>query len=182
MTAPFALWMTGLPSSGKSSITAALLKLLHKRSVDPVVLESDVFRKYFTPHATYSEDERVLFYQGIVLVAEGYVEHGVPVIIDATGNRREYRDLARKRLPVFAEVFVDCPLEVCKGRDPKGIYRKAQEGSSSTVPGLQSEYEPPLQADIHVRSDREDPESAAKRILDFMIASEWIPSRKLYRV
>src|SRR5579864_678572 len=104
MTRPFALWMTGLPSSGKSSITAALVKLLHQRNVDPVVLESDVFRKFFTPHATYSEEDRALFYQGIVNVAEGYLEHDVPVIIDATGNRRAYRELARQRLPVFSEV------------------------------------------------------------------------------
>jgi adenylylsulfate kinase len=182
MPKPFALWITGLPASGKSSITAALVARLRSRSVDPVVLESDVFRKYFTPHATYAEDDRILFYRGIVEVAGSFVEHEVPVIIDATGNRRAYRAPARERLPVFAEVFVECPLELCMERDPKGIYRKACDGSAGTVPGLQAQYEPPISPAVHIRSDREDPESAARKILDYLISSEWIPSRRLYRV
>jgi adenylylsulfate kinase len=182
MSKPFTLWMTGLPASGKSSISAVLVAQLRKRNIDPVVLESDVFRKYFTPHATYSEDDRVLFYQGMVEVAAAFVEHDIPVIIDATGNRRAYLAPARERLPVFAEVFVECPLEICVERDPKGIYRKARDGSATTVPGVQAEYEPPLHPEVRIRSDREDPESAARKILDFLISSEWIPSRKLYRV
>src|SRR5690349_6700187 len=113
MNKPFVLWITGLPSSGKSTIVAALVRLLRKRDVDPVVLESDVFRKYFTPNATHSEEERILFYQGMVEVAAGFVDHDVPVVIDATGNRRAYRAPARERFPAFAEVFVDCPLERC---------------------------------------------------------------------
>jgi adenylylsulfate kinase len=182
MTKPFALWLTGLPASGKSSISKVLLKLLRKRDIDPVILESDTFRKYFTPHTTHSEEDRVLFYQGMVEVASMFLSHDVPVLIDATGNRRVYRASARERFPLFAEVFVDCPLELCMERDPKGIYRKGREGLATTVPGLQTEYEPPLHPEIHIRSDRDDPETAARMILDFLISSEWIPSRKLYRV
>ena len=182
MERAFALWITGLPSSGKSSISAAVVDRLRKRSIDPVVLESDVFRRFFTPHATHSEEDRVLFYQGVVEVASRFLDHGVSVLIDATGNRRTYRAPARERFPLFAEVFVDCPLEICIERDPKGIYRKGLEGSATTVPGLQTEYEPPIHPEVHIRSDREDPESAARKIVDFLVGSEWIPSRKLYRV
>src|SRR6185295_18280242 len=181
MSKSFALWITGLPASGKSSICAELVARLRKRSIDPVVLESDVFRKYFTPHATYSEEDRVLFYRGMVEVAALFTDRGIPVILDATGNRRAYRAPARERLPLFAEVFVDCPLEVCIERDPKGLYRKAREGSTASLPGLQVEYEPPIHPEIQLHSDREDPESAARKILDFLISSEWIPARKLYR-
>jgi adenylylsulfate kinase len=182
MAKPFALWITGLPASGKSAITTALVAALRKRDVDPAVLESDAFRSYFTPHATYSEEDRLRFYRGIVHVAGMFIERHVPVIIDATGNLRAYRAPARERLPVFAEVFVDCPLDICVGRDPKGIYRKALEGSMTTVPGLQVEYESPLHPEVHVRADHEDPEAAARKIIDFLISSEWIPSRRLYRV
>src|ERR1051326_2207052 len=105
MERAFALWITGLPSSGKSSISAAVVDRLRKRSIDPVVLESDVFRRFFTPHATHSEEDRVLFYQGVVEVASRFLDHGVSVIIDATGNRRAYRAPARERFPLFAEVF-----------------------------------------------------------------------------
>jgi len=182
MEVPFVLWITGLPSSGKSSITEALLERLRRRSIDPVVLESDQFRKYFTPHAAYSEEDRVLFYQGLVEVAAMILRRGVPVIVDATGNRRAYRLPARERFPKFAEVFVDCPLEVCMARDPKGIYRRGLTGSATTVPGLQTEYEPPIHPEIHIHSDREEPDEGARKIMDFLISSEWIPSRRLYRV
>jgi adenylylsulfate kinase len=182
MDIPFALWITGLPASGKSTITAALVAGLRKRGIDPIVLESDVFRKHFTPHATHSEEDRVSFYQGIVEIAAMILDRGIPVVIDATGNRRAYRTPARERFPKFAEVFVECPLEVCMGRDPKGIYRKGIEGSASTVPGLQAEYEPPIHPELRIRSDHEDPDEAARKILDFLISSGWIPSRRLYRV
>lgn len=182
MKKPFALWMTGLPASGKSSITEALVDALNKRGVDPVVLESDVFRRFFTPHATHSEEDRVQFYRGIVNIAAMFVDRGVPVVIDATGNLRAYRQPARERLPRFAEVFVDCPLELCQRRDPKGIYRKALEGYATTVPGAQVPYEPPIHPEIHLRSDHVDPEDGARRILDFLVMNEWIPARQVYRV
>ena len=182
MDTAFALWITGLPASGKSTITAELVNRLRSRSVDPVVLESDVFRRYFTPQATHSEEDRVQFYKGMVEVAARFLERGVPVVIDATGNRRAYRAPARERFPLFAEVFVDCPLERCMERDPKGIYRMGVQGAATTVPGLQAEYEPPIHPEVHIRSDQEDPPDAARKILDFLIGSEWIPSRKLYRV
>ena len=182
MTPPFALWFTGLPASGKSSIAAAVATRLRARGVDPVVLESDVFRRYFTPQSTHSEEDRVHFYGGMVEVAAKFLDHGVPVLIDATGNRRAYRAPARERCSLFAEVFVDCPLEVCIERDPKGIYRKGIAGSAATVPGLQTEYEPPIHPEIHIQSDREDPDEAARKVVDFLIRGEWIPSRKLYRV
>lgn len=182
MTKPFVLWLTGLPASGKSSITAALVKLLHRRNLDPVVLESDVFRRAFTPQATHSEEERLQFYRGMVEVAGLFYDRDIPVILDATGNRRAYREPARKRFDRFAEVLVECPLEVCMERDPKGIYRRGREGTATTVPGLQAEYEPPVRPEVVIHSDREDPESAARRILDFLIACSWVPSRKLYRV
>ena len=182
MTTPFALWLTGLPGSGKSTVTQALVKLLRSRSIDPAVLESDTFRKYFSPHATYEEDDRERFYQGMVEVARMFLEKEIPVILDATGNRRAYRDPARKLLPAFAEIYVDCPLETCIERDPKGLYQKARAGQATHVPGLQAEYEPPLHPEVHLRSDREDPESAARKVLDFLIQAEWIPYRRAYRV
>lgn len=180
MTAPFALWITGLPASGKSSLTAALVAALRGRGIRPAVLESDVFRKYFTPRADYSPEDRERFYRGIVHTAEMFVDHGVPVIIDATGNRRAHRASARERLPIFAEVYVNCPLEICMTRDPKGIYRKAREGGATGVPGLQDEYEPPLRPEIEIHGDREDPDSAARKIIDFLVSQELIPARGMH--
>jgi adenylylsulfate kinase len=164
MAAGFAVWLTGLPSSGKSTIARALREALASRGIDAAVLESDVLRTVLMPEAGYDDDDRRSFYRAFSYVGELLVRHGVPVVFDATANRRAYRDDARM-LAKFVEVHVQCPIHVCMARDPKGLYRRAAAGAVATVPGLQTTYEPPLNADLVVLSDRETPDGAAQRIV-----------------
>jgi len=130
----FAVWITGLPASGKSTLAAAVKAHLAARGVDVVVLESDALRKVFTPDPRYDEKERDAFYRQMVYVGALLASHGVPVIFDATANRRAYREMARQQIPRFLEVYVDSRLETCVARDPKGIYRSALHGGANTVP------------------------------------------------
>jgi adenylylsulfate kinase len=160
----FAIWITGLPASGKSSITRELVAILNERGVSPAVLESDILRSILTPEPTYRPEERDRFYRQMVQVGEMLFRQGIPVIFDATANRREYRDLARSRISSFLEVLVDCPIELCKKRDPKGIYAAADQGKATDVPGVQSPYEPPLEPDVIV-DGREDPRIGVKAIV-----------------
>lgn len=165
MCPAFAVWMTGLPASGKSTITRALVDELAARGVDVAVLESDALRPVLTPHATYSEEERETFYEAMTYIGSLLVRHGVPVIFDATANRRAYRAGARAAIERFIEVYVDSPLDRCIARDPKGIYRKAQSGDASTVPGLQAFYEAPAPADVIVPGHDVSPETSAHTIV-----------------
>jgi adenylylsulfate kinase len=144
----FAVWITGLPSSGKSSVTGELVQELHELGVPVLVLESDEMRAILTPEATYSPAERDRFYQTLVLIGALATRNGINVIFDATANRRAYREHARSVIPAFIEAYIECPLEVCMNRDPKGIYGRARSGAASTVPGLQMPYEPPLSPEI----------------------------------
>jgi adenylylsulfate kinase len=161
----FAVWVTGLPASGKSTLVASLKAQLDNRGVDVAVLESDVLREVLTPHPCFDEEERELFYGQMVYIGALLTRHGVPVIFDATANRRRYRDRARQQIPRFLEVYVSCPLEICIARDPKGIYREAIAKAANTVPGLQSTYEYPEQPDVVVRSDQETLQIAAARVI-----------------
>ena len=161
----FALWITGMPASGKSSVAQELVKKMREYGVPVVVLESDRMRTVLTPHATYEEGERDRFYQTLVFIGDIIAKNGVNVIFDATANRRAYRERARLLIPRFLEVYVQCPLEVCISRDPKGIYRRAKKGETSTVPGLQSPYEPPLNAEV-LLDCRNPPDASAEQILD----------------
>lgn len=102
------------------------------------------------------------------------VEHGVPVIFDATANRRRYRDDGRAAIPRFLEVYAECPLEVCMARDPKGIYRKAAAGGSNSMPGLQAAYEPPESPGPVVYCESESPEDAARRIVSHLEAKGYL--------
>ncbi|HWR71761.1 MAG TPA: adenylyl-sulfate kinase [Nitrospirota bacterium] len=160
----FGIWITGLPASGKSSVASELALRLRDRGVPVVVLESDALRKVLTPEPSYSEEERDCFYGMLVGIGELIARSGVPVIFDATANRRAYRDRARSRIPRFIEVFIDCPLEVCKKRDPKGIYARAASGAPGTVPGTQAPYEPPLRPEV-VMDCRSTPSQGAELVL-----------------
>lgn len=164
----FAIWISGLPASGKSLLSAALVRRLAERDVRAAVLESDVLRKAFatSSESQYSPQDRAYFYRSMAFIGRILTEHGVPVIFDATANKRAFRDQARQEIPRFIEVYVDTPLEVCMQRDPKGIYRKARDGQATDVPGLQSEYEPPLKPEVVFHGEREDAEVGAKRILE----------------
>ena len=170
----FAVWITGLPSSGKSTLAATLARQLASRDVDVAVLESDALRRVFTPRPVYDEAERDTFYQALAYVGKLLVKHGVPVIFDATANRRIYRDRVRREISRFLEVYLDCPLKVCVQRDPKGIYKRGQAGDTGTVPGLQVAYEPPDQPDVVVRGDSETAEAGAELVLAKLIEREYL--------
>ena len=138
------------------------------------VLESDLLRQIFTPHPRYDEEERDNFYRQMAYVGVLLTQHGVPVIFDATANRRIYRDRVRQQIAKFLEVYVDCPLTICISRDPKGIYRAARMGTANAVPGLQAVYEPPQEPDLVVHGDEEAPEVAAQRIVAKLVEKQYV--------
>ena len=163
--APFALWLTGLPASGKSSIVSRLLPKLASLDMTAEVLESDAVRRILTPEASYSKEERDLFYRALGFMGGRLLAHGVNVIIDATASRRAYRDFARTLMPDLLEVSVECPLHVCMQRDKKGTYRRGMHGESSTVPGLQEPYEPPVSPDLVIDTTALLPDAAADQVV-----------------
>lgn len=170
----FAIWITGLPASGKSTIVRALKLQLEATGLNVEVLASDEVRRVLTPEATYSQAERDLFYRALAFMGAKLVAHGVPVIFDATANRREYRDFARSLIPRFIEVAVECPLEICMQRDYKGTYQRGQRGESTTVPGLQSLYEPPVNPDLTIDTTKVQASAAAENVLA-LVRNRFVP-------
>jgi adenylylsulfate kinase len=164
----FAIWVTGLPASGKSTIVSALQPQLEALGLAVEVLESDEVRKVITPTPTYSEAERNLFYRAMAFTGQKLVAHGVTVLFDATASRRIYRDFARSVIPRFIEVAVECPLTTCMERDRKGTYRKGQRGESLTVPGLQSPYEAPVDPDLRIDTTITSSDDAACQIFNLI--------------
>ncbi|MBN1455454.1 MAG: adenylyl-sulfate kinase [Methanomicrobia archaeon] len=173
----WAVWITGLPGSGKTAVAQRTRSVLEARGISGVtVLELDEIRKFITPNPAYSEEEREIVYAALVYMAKLLVDSGTPVIIDATANRRRYRDRARAVIQKFAEVYIACPLETCMARErvrkaehaPSGIYRKAEE-EEATVPGVNVPYETPLQPEVVVDSERMSVAESAAKVVGFLI-------------
>lgn len=172
------IWITGLPGSGKSTIARALNKKLLEKGVRAQILSTDSLREVITPAPKYTEEERDVVYGAIVYVAKLLTQNGVNVIIDATANRRRYRDRARAVLGRYAEVYLSCPLEICMEREggridtlkaPRNIYEKAFRGESQTVPGIGVPYEEPINPELVVDTDRLKPDECVDEILTMII-------------
>jgi adenylylsulfate kinase len=168
----WAIWITGLPASGKSVLARAAAAELRRSGEDAVVLELDEIRRVVTPSPTYSDTERDVVYRALVYMASVLTESGTPVILDATAHRRAWRDLARERITRFAEIQLVCPLDVCRererrraeGRAPRGIY--ARGGTpGAMVPGVDVPYEPAVRPELTIDTRLEAPGMAARRIV-----------------
>jgi adenylylsulfate kinase len=171
----WAVWITGLPGSGKTMIARAAAAAIRARGQDVAIVELDEMRYVVTPSPTYSDAERELVYRGLVYVAATLVTAGVPVIIDATGHRRAWRDLARTVLPAFAEVQLLCPLDVCRQRErtraagnaPVGIYGRAG-AAGARVPGVDVPYESAAMPELTLDTTHDAPSAAAARIAELI--------------
>jgi adenylylsulfate kinase len=165
------IWITGLPGSGKSTIAGNL----NESIPDASILRMDELRKIITPRPDYSDTEREYVYRAIVFTAKTLYGLGHKVIIDATGNKRIWRELARGLIPDFFEVYLKCPLEICVKRErkradthgaPERIYEKAERGAP--VPGVTAPYEEPENPDLTIDTDKEDPNTAVNKIIELL--------------
>ncbi|MGD0802739.1 MAG: adenylyl-sulfate kinase [Candidatus Bathyarchaeia archaeon] len=159
------MWVTGLPASGKSTISRLVKAKLSEEGVSAQILETDELRLILTPNPTYNPEEREVFYTSLAYMGWLLTVNGVNVIFDATANRRRWRDYARARIPRFIEVYMDCPLKICEARDPKGIYTQAATGQARFVPGAQQEYEKPLAPEITLDC-MEDPKKLTDQLME----------------
>ena len=161
----FAVWFTGLPASGKTSIAEETCRILSERGITIVLFDSDDLRRVLTPRPQYTDEERDWFYGVIVYLAEHLTKRGVNVAISATAPRQFYRAAARLHIEKFAEVYVDCPEEVLRARDPKGLWKKADTGEIRTLPGSGIPYEKPSLPEIHIDSGHTTVSANASNVL-----------------
>jgi protein-L-isoaspartate(D-aspartate) O-methyltransferase len=176
----WAIWITGLPGSGKSVIARAVAERLRTAGEDVTVLELDTLRRSLTPAPSYSDEEREAVYRALVHIGATLVADGRPVIFDATAHRRGWRDLARAAIGRFAEVQLTCPLAECQRREatrprgaaPAAIYARAG-APGARVPGVNVEYEPALAPELTIDTEASGVAAAADAIVE-MVRRRWL--------
>lgn len=166
MSAGVVVWITGLPSAGKSKLGRAVVAALSRAGAAVCTLDGDQVRTALGSKVGYSTDERAAFYEILARLAALLASQGLVVVVPATAAKRRFREAARAMTPAFVEVWVDTPLDECARRDSKGLYAAQARGDARDVPGVDAEYEAPTSPDViaHGGADRDACIAVAERV------------------
>ncbi len=164
----FVLWMTGLPSSGKSTIAMGLRQRLeteYGRYVE--LLDGDEVRKGLSSDLGLSRADREEHARRVSYLAKVLARNGVVSIVALISPYRISRERARELVgrSDFLEVYVKASLKTCESRDPKGLYAKARRGEITNMTGIQDPYEEPLRPDIVVETDSVAPAESVETVI-----------------
>ena len=167
---PALLWFTGLSGSGKSSISNLVETALHAQGHRTYLLDGDNIRHGLSRDLGFSDADRVENIRRVGEVSRLFVDAGMIVLASFISPFRAERRLVRDMLEEgeFIEIFVDTPLEVCKARDVKGLYRKAIAGEIRNFTGIDSPYEAPEHPELLLEAGHAPAESLAERVLDLL--------------
>ncbi len=173
----FTIWFTGMSASGKSVLAAATEQALHEKGCLTYILDGDNIRHGLNKNLGFSPDDRVENIRRIGEVANLFRQAGVINLVSFISPYISDRQIARELSNddgTFIEVFVDCPLEVCEQRDPKGMYKKAREGIIKEFTGISAPYEEPENPEIHLRTDKNSIEECTQIMIDYLIENQYI--------
>jgi adenylyl-sulfate kinase len=163
------LWFTGLSGSGKSTVASAVEQKLNAAGRMTYLLDGDNVRGGLCADLGFSDQDRQENIRRVAHVARLFWDANVITLVSFISPFRAERDLARSLIgPDFVEVFVDAPLEVCESRDPKGLYKKARKGDIRDFTGISSPYEPPEQAEIHLKTGEETLDADVEKVLGWL--------------
>lgn len=172
---PCVLWYTGLSGSGKSTIANAVDRMLHDKGYSTYLLDGDNVRHGLNKDLGFTDADRVENIRRITEVSRLFNDAGLIVstafISPFISDRESARDLVGKD---FIEIFVDTPLSECEKRDPKGLYKKARAGEIPNFTGIDSPYEAPLNAELHVETAGKEIEEVAAQVVTYLINKGYI--------
>jgi adenylyl-sulfate kinase len=165
------LWLTGLPSAGKSTIARLTAQCLTAEGIPCEVLDGDEVRKAISPTLGFSREERALQSLRLAWIAEMLSRHGVVVIVASVSPFRDGREAASRLLGRrYAEIWVHADVAVCRARDPKGLWRRCDLGEISGFTGFDAPYEEPAAASIKLDTEISSAACSANELVDFVFA------------
>ena len=172
----FTIWFTGLSGSGKSTLAVASEEALYERGFHTFILDGDNVRHGLNKDLGFSPADREENIRRLGEVAkilrDCAIVNLVAFISPYRKDRRTARSLAED--DSFVEVFVDCPVEVCEKRDPKGAYQKARQGIIKSFTGISAPYEPPEKPEIHLQTDQLSVGECVHQIMSYLKTNHYI--------
>lgn len=171
----FTVWLTGLPSSGKSTLAEWLRQDLEELGMPVELLDGDEVRQRLTKGLGFTKEDREENIRRISYVAKLLTRVGAVAIVAAISPYRDMRERARAEIGRFIEVYAQCPLQVCIDRDVKGLYAKAIRGEIPNFTGISDSYEPPTNPEIVVATDRMSPQDCLDTILKQLARLNYLP-------
>ncbi|MDH5637474.1 MAG: adenylyl-sulfate kinase [Nitrospinota bacterium] len=166
------LWFTGLPCSGKSTLSHAVEEGLFQMGCNTFVLDGDNVRHGLCSNLGFTAEDRTENIRRIGELAKLFLEAGVIPLTAFISPYRKDRELARNLVPHgdFIEIFCDSPLDVCEERDVKGLYKKARNGEIKHYTGVSDPYEAPLAPEARIDTAGKSVEECAKEVIELLIA------------
>lgn len=171
----FTLWFTGLSGAGKTTISKIIADELRARALKVEVLDGDIVRENLSKGLGFSKEDRDTNIRRIGWVCQVLSRNGVVAIAAAISPYRAIRDENRAKIGRFVEVYCEAPIEVLAERDVKGLYKKALRGEIKNFTGVDDPYEPPLDPEVTIHSDRETVHESSSRVLRKLEELEYIP-------
>ena len=170
------IWLTGLPSSGKSTVAVGLQAMLFERDCQVYVLDGDNIRHGLNSNLGFSPQDREENIRRIGEVAKLFSDAGFLIITAFISPYRKDRDQARKSVAKgdFIEVFIKAGLSICEQRDPKGLYKKARSGQIKEFTGISAPYQEPQSPELVVDTEKFSKQESAKAILDYLDRNGYI--------
>src|SRR5919201_3037194 len=160
----FTIWVTGLSGSGNSTLSEIIEERLKARGRNVEVLDGDIVRTHLSKGLGFSREDRDTNIKRIAFVCSLLTRNGVICISAAIAPYREAREWARKEIGNFVEIYVKCPIEVCRQRDVKGLYKLVDEGKIKGFTGVDDPYEEPEHPELVIETDKETIEESVSRI------------------
>lgn len=170
----FTIWFTGLSGAGKSTLSEAIEQRLKQHGRNVEILDGDIVRTHLSKGLGFSREDRDTNIKRIAFVCSLLTRHGVACISAAIAPYREARGWARQEISNFVEVYVKCPLEVCRERDVKGLYKLVDEGKIKNFTGIDDPYEEPENPELVIETDKETVEESVNRIFAKLVELEYL--------